>query len=294
MNSQEELVAGYEVLSVLGYGANSTIFAVQDPKDSQIYALKRVVKKDQADQRFIDQMVNEHKVSAQVKHPTIRRCYAIKKKRSLLAVQEAYLVMEMVDGQNLVQHRPPTLAELVRTFLITADALIAINKAGFVHADMKPNNVMVDEKGGVKIIDLGQSCPVGTVKTRIQGTPDYIAPEQVKRRPLTPQTDMFNFGATMYWCVTDRHIPTMIPDETTVRTEDRKFYPASHYNPELPQVLDTLIRDCLRTRPIDRPESWEAVRSKLELISLKLDREQPTRPPAAAVKKAPVNQAAAE
>jgi len=290
VNSHEESVGGYEVLSTLGYGANSTIFAVRDPKDSQIYALKRVVKKDQTDQRFIDQMINEYKVSAQIKHPTIRRCYDLKKKRSLLTLQEVYLIMELVDGQNLVQRRPPTLAELTRIFLVTADALLAMHKAGYIHADMKPNNIMVDDKGGVKIIDLGQSCPAGTIKTRIQGTPDYIAPEQVKRRPLTAQTDMFNFGATMYWCVTDRHIPTMIPDETHAR-EDRKFYPPSYYNPELPQALDTLIRDCLRSRPIDRPESWEAVRSKLELITLKLNREQPTGPPAPA---APVQEAAGD
>jgi eukaryotic-like serine/threonine-protein kinase len=277
VNSHEERIAGYQVLSVLGYGANSTIFAVNDPKDSKQYALKRVVRKDQADQRFIDQMVNEYKVSTQINHSTIRRCHALKKKRSLFTVQEAYLVMELVPGQNLVQRRPATLAQLARVFLVTCDALIAVNKAGYVHADMKPNNIIMDDKGGVKIIDLGQSCPIGTVKTRIQGTPDYIAPEQVKRRPLTAQTDMFNFGATMYWCVTDRHIPTLIPDETERRNEDRKFYPASHYNADLPQPLDALIRDCLRSKPIDRPESWETLRSRLELISLKLDREQPTR-----------------
>ena len=275
MNSHEERIAGYEVLSVLGYGANSTIYAVRDPKDSKQYALKRVIRKDQADQRFIDQMVNEYKVSAHIAHPTVRRCFAIKKKRSLFTVQEAYLIMELVAGQNLVQQRPATLAQLARTFLVTCDALLAVNAAGFVHSDMKPNNIIVDEKGGVKIIDFGQSCPVGTIKTRIQGTPDYIAPEQVKRRPLTAQTDMFNFGATMYWCVTDRHIPTLIPDETDRRgSEERTFYPPSHYNPELPQPLDGLIRDCLRSKPIDRPESWDVLRSRLELITLKLERER--------------------
>ena len=61
-----------------------------------------------------------------------------------------------------------------------------------------------------KVIDLGQSCPIGTVKPRIQGTPDYIAPEQVHRRPITPLTDVYNFGATMYWVLTRQHVPTAL------------------------------------------------------------------------------------
>jgi eukaryotic-like serine/threonine-protein kinase len=279
--THEERVAGYEVLSVLGYGANSTIFAVRDPKDSQVYALKRVVKKDQTDQRFIDQMINEHKVSSQINHPHIRRCHQIKKKRTLFSIQEVYLIMELVEGENLVQRRPESLRELVRIFLVAADALIAMHKLGYLHADMKPNNIIVDDKGNVKVIDLGQSCPVGTVKTRIQGTPDYIAPEQVRRRPLTPQTDMFNFGATMYWCVTDRHIPTLIPkDDEEGKKEDRRLHPASDFNPDLPHPLNALIMNCLRTRPIDRPESWEVVRNRLHLTMLQLERDAPTRPPA--------------
>ena len=275
MISQEERIAGYEVLSVLGYGANSTIFSVRDPKDSKVFALKRVVKKDQTDQRFIDQMVNEFKVSTQIKHSTIRRCFELKKKRNLFSVQEVYLVMELVEGQNLVQKRPDNLKELARVFLVTADALIAMHKQGYIHADMKPNNIIVDEKGAVKIIDLGQSCPVGTIKERIQGTPDYIAPEQVRRRPLTAQTDMFNFGATMYWCVTDRHIPTLIPkDDEDPKKEDRRLHPASEFNPDLPHPLNALIMNCLRTKPIDRPESWDVVRNRLQLAILQLDRDQ--------------------
>jgi eukaryotic-like serine/threonine-protein kinase len=276
--SNQQSIAGYDVIETLGHGACSTIYAVKDPKDSQIYALKCVVRTDASCQRFIDQMVNEYEVAAQISHPLIRRCVAIRKKRHLLTVQEAYLVMELVDGQTLVQRRPQKLADLVRIFLATAQALEAMNAAGFVHADMKPNNILVNDEGEVKIIDLGQSCPLGTIKKRIQGTPDYIAPEQVRRKPLTQQTDMFNLGAAMYWCVTDHHIPTLIPDENGHR-EKGKFYPASHYNPEIPHPLDQLIRDCLRSRPIDRPETWESVRVKLELALLQLEKaDQP--PPA--------------
>ena len=75
-----------------------------------------------------------------------------------------------------------------------------MNSRGYVHADTKPNNIIVSAKGTVKIIDLGQSCPLGTIKERIQGTPDFIAPEQVNRRPLARRVRPYVIGAEF-----DRH-----------------------------------------------------------------------------------------
>ena len=63
----------------------------------------------------------------------------------------------------------------------------------------------------LKIIDLGQSCKLGAIKSRIQGTPDYIAPEQVLRKHISHRTDIFNLGATMYWALTGKNVPTLIP-----------------------------------------------------------------------------------
>lgn len=214
-------IAGYQVLSVLGYGAKSTIYAVQDGH-GQVYAVKRVLRESADDQKFLLQATNEYEVASRVDHPAVRRCFKLKRIRKLLSVSEVLLVMELVDGRNLVQHRPPRLIDLVNTFITVTDGLAAVHKAGYVHADIKPNNILVTEAGEVKVIDLGQSCPIGTIKERIQGTPDYIAPEQVKRRALTARTDVFNFGASMYWCLTDNHVPTLIPknsNEIALKTE---------------------------------------------------------------------------
>jgi len=265
--SHADRIAGYNVLAVLGYGASSTIYAVQEPKDGQVYALKRVIRKEPADQKFIDQALNEYRIASQLDHPVIRKMFKLRRKRALLATAEIMLLMELVDGRNLVQQRPPTLSELVRVFIEVAGGLIAMHKAGYVHADLKPNNILVTEEGHVKIIDFGQSCPVGTIKQRIQGTPDYIAPEQVKRKPLDARTDVFNFGATMYWCVTDRHIPTLIPktEASVTLKQDMEVKAPKDINDRIPFALNNLILDCLRSRPADRPDTMSDVRGRLEL-----------------------------
>jgi serine/threonine-protein kinase len=266
-------------MTVLGYGAKSTIYAVQD-KENHVFALKRVVRERADDKKFIRQAINEFHIAGQVDHPNVRRCFAIKRLRKFLTVGEVLLIMELVDGQNLVQHRPTRLVDLVKAFISATDGLGAVHKAGFVHADMKPNNILITDSGVIKIIDFGQSCPIGTIKDRIQGTPDYIAPEQVKRRALTVRTDIFNLGAAMYWCLTDSHIPTLIPrtpNEIGLKTE-MELRPLTDFNPDLPAGLSNLVVNCLAYRPEDRPESMSELRVRLELLSSKLDPAQPTRP----------------
>ena len=99
-----------------------------------------------------------------------------------------------------------------------------MHQMGYAHCDIKPNNILRNDTGKVKVIDFGQSCKIGTVKERIQGTPDYIAPEQVARRPISVQTDVFNLGATLYWALTGKLIPTLY----TVNKKGEQQLPARH------------------------------------------------------------------
>jgi serine/threonine-protein kinase len=164
----------------------------------------------------------------------------------------------------------------VDIFRQTAHGLAQMHDAGFIHADMKPHNVIVghdfDGNPTAKIIDLGQSCKTGTVKERIQGTPDYIAPEQVRRGAMTAKTDIYNLGATMYWVLTGRNIPTAMGlknDALTSSIDESKIErpaPVRSLNPAVPERLDNLILDCVKVRPEDRPENMHVVADKLDLI----------------------------
>ncbi len=257
----------YEIISCLGYGARSTIYAVSEKKTGQVYALKRVVRKSPEDDRFLEQAEQEYAIASQFDHPALRRCIRLIRKRKMLKTSELQMLMELVDGTSLDVHRPNSLTKQIRIFLQVASGLAAMHRLGFVHADIKPNNILVNEHMLVKIIDFGQSCTIGTVKQRIQGTPDYIAPEQVGRGPLTAATDVFNFGATMYWCVTDHHIPTLIPKKKVDGEKDkpRELRKPHELNPKIPMPLSRLIEDCVQNRPSHRPPDFSTVIPRLEL-----------------------------
>ncbi len=122
----------------------------------------------------------------------------------LVKVTEAFLVMELFDGKPLDVRPPSDLFSIIDAFLQVAQGLKSMHALGYAHCDLKPNNILRSESGAVKVIDFGQSCKIGTVKERIQGTPDYISPEQVNRRPISVQTDIFNFGATLYMVLTGK------------------------------------------------------------------------------------------
>lgn len=266
-----DVVEGFRVLSELGRGAASIIYLVHDPRTKHIWALKHVQKESPKDQRFLDQAEAEYKVASALDHIGIRKIdRVIKKKRQLLAVKELYLVMELVDGAPLERHPPETMIQAVDIFHQIGEALRHMHQRGYVHADMKPSNVVISEAGVAKIIDLGQSCKGGTVKPRIQGTPDYIAPEQVHRRPITAQTDVYNLGATMYWVLTRTHIPTALPkgDSLMGSLDDNLIErprPPVEINPRIHPRLNELIMKCVEVVPEQRPTMAEVV-DRLNLI----------------------------
>lgn len=273
----------YDVVAKLGDGAKSTIFKVTDPATGRIFALKHVVRKEDKDIRYIEQMEAEHECSQHFHHPALRRSFELKVNKTLMfKVTEAFLLMEMVEGKPLDQALPRNMVSLLDVFITTAAALHAMHKVGYVHCDIKPINIMITIDGSVKVIDFGQSCKIGTVKPRIQGTPDWIAPEQVaveKKLPMTPQTDIFNLGATMYWALTGRTIPTAFTvnkKNDNAILADSLFETPRQINPQVPENLSKLVMECIATTPSRRPASMENVIQRLELVKYMLQKQQGT------------------
>ncbi|MDB5294664.1 MAG: putative serine/threonine protein kinase [Phycisphaerales bacterium] len=267
-------VFGYRVTGRLGRGAGSALYAVRDPATGRAYALKHVVVSKPKDARFVEQLRAEHAVGTRVAHPGLRRSVDLKLRRSWTwAVAEAALVLELFDGAPLEDRGPGDLRRTVGVFAQAAEAVEALHRAGYVHCDLKPDNILVNALGEAKVIDLGQACRTGTAKGRIQGTADYIAPEQVRCQGVSAKTDVYNFGATLYWALTGRNVPTLF---TIKRGEnsllaDGLVDPPARLNPRCPEPLSGLAMECTRTRADKRPEMRDVAR-RLGTIRYALDK----------------------
>jgi len=266
-------VPGHKIVQLLGNGARSTIWQIRDLSTGKFYALKRVIKRERSDFRFIEQVEAEYTNSLKLDHPNLRRIYKLKRLRRWLAVSEVQLMMEYCSGDTIQNARPQSIPLVVEIFTRVASVLEHMNSRGIIHADTKPNNILIGDDGEIKVIDLGHSCDVGTVKNRIQGTPDFIAPEQVQRHPLDARTDVFNFGASLYWTLTGRAIPTTLPQTDSIRMKhEHVLHPLSELNPNVPPSLAKLVEDCIEPIPAHRPGSMNEVISRLGLVSLTLER----------------------
>lgn len=249
-------IPGIRLTQGIGTGARSRIYLAVDVKTGQRFAVKRVVRGGPEDDRFIEQAENEFAVAGKVDHPAIRKCYDIHRARKLLQVRELYLVMEYVAGTGLDRSMPNRLIAFLKLFIRVAEGLHAMHMAGFIHTDIKPNNILIGQ-GGVKIIDLGQACPIGHRKERIQGTPDYIAPEQVDRGVLNQRTDVFNLGATMYYVLTLNTFPTQVRGADLrggiALVDTTGPLAPIEINDKIPLALSNLVMDCCRSDPTQRP-----------------------------------------
>jgi len=261
---------GYRITRQLGIGAGSKISFAIEVRTGKPFAVKHVVRRSPDDDPFINQMENEYAVSSKLDHPCLRKTYHLLRSRKLLQVKELLLVMEYIDGLAVEKARPNRLATFLKIFGKVAEGLEAMHAAGYLHTDIKPTNVMIGAGGMVKIIDFGQSCRIHHRKERIQGTPDYIAPEQVRRRILDQRTDVFNLGATMYWVLTSEKYPTALRG-TDVRggislmSPDKPVAPIE-LNDKIPVSLSNLVMECCRDNPAERPADMKQVAARLGVV----------------------------
>ena len=269
-------IGGFTIKKRIGTGARSTIYLATDHQTNTDIALKRIIFERPEDTRVFEQTENEYKVAQRINHPYIRKCYKLKKIRTMLKLNEMLLSMELFEGKSLEDSLTLSLVDVLLVFRMVATGLNAMHREGFIHCDIKPNNILMGKAGSIKIIDLGQSCKIGTTKRRIQGTPAYIAPEQVRRKPLGPGTDVFNLGATMYWALTGKNVPTLIHKRNGTLIPQRKGpagiviqrqYPAPHeLKKGVPIGISTLVMDCVKDKPTQRPPNMMTLISRLDMM----------------------------
>jgi serine/threonine protein kinase len=265
-----------QIVGKLGTGAHSTILQVRRSADAKHYALKVVPIGGPQDQKFLEQAQHEFRVAQLLDHPSLIKIYALETHRDwLFRVNKVHLLIEYVNGKTLDTVPRIPVPKLVQVFERVAAGMVHMHRRGVCHADLKPNNIMLSRSGDVKIIDFGLAWISGENKGRVQGTPEYMAPEQAKHGMVTERTDIYNFGATMYRLITWRHPPPTISKEDggivlDAKTWKKLLKPVQDFNAEAPKALCDLVHRCLAYNAYERPERASELQGALDHLTEEL------------------------
>ena len=176
----------YRVVNTLGTGAGSTILLISDKTaGGKRYALKVVRKQEPEDEIYVQQAMTEFEAAKKLNHPAIAKVFDCRMKKAWFKVTGVELLLEYVDGKTLDEIEAPELGQIVLIFCQVASALTHMHRRGVFHGDLKPANIMLAKNGQVKLIDFGTAWVRGQEKNRIQGTPNFIAPEQATKKSST-------------------------------------------------------------------------------------------------------------
>lgn len=201
----------FEIIELLGQGGMGMVYKARQPQLDRFVALKILAPELSSDPAFAERFSREAKTLAKLNHPNIVSVYDFGQVGNLY-----YLIMEYVDGLNLMQMeqsqkrlKPEEALAIVPKI---CEALQYAHDEGFVHRDIKPANILIDSKGRVKIADFGLAKLLGheriaglslTASRAMMGTPQYMAPEQVEK-PLTVdhRADIYSLGVVFYEMLT--------------------------------------------------------------------------------------------
>ena len=268
-------IGKYQVIATLGTGAHSTILHVRRQADSREYALKMVPINDKEDQKFLEQAKHEFRVAQKFDHPNLIKIYCEETQKDwLFRIKKISLLIEYVNGKTLDQVPPMPMPKLAPVAAMVAAGLVHMHRRGVFHADLKPGNILMGKRGEVKIIDYGLAWIKGETKDRIQGTPEYMAPETVRSKSINERTDIYNFGATLYRLVTLKLPPSLAASTESIRMGEKAwrsmFKPVQEWNANVPEPLCDLIHRCMAYKPEDRPERMAKVYEELKQIAVDL------------------------
>ncbi|MBA4189261.1 MAG: serine/threonine protein kinase [Planctomycetaceae bacterium] len=265
-------IGKFTVLDTLGNGAHSSILHIRRAEDEKEYALKLVDIEDADDVKFLEQAKHEFRVGQMFNHPNLVKIHCLETEGGWFSgPKKAKLLIEYVPGKTMDKIPLLRMAKLIRVFERIADALMHMHKNGVYHADMKPNNLIYERGIRVKVLDYGLAWIKGEPKNRIQGTPEYIAPETVEHKLVNERTDIYNFGATMYRLTTLQLPPSWGPSEDKLTMTSQEFKktlkPVRSINPVVPEGLAELIQQCLRPNANKRPERMSHIQGTLDQLA---------------------------
>jgi serine/threonine-protein kinase len=258
------LAQRYRVQRLLGRGGMGAVYLADDEVLGELVALKVILSSFAADEAaMVTRFRREAAAARKVSSPSVIRIHDLGEARPGLL----YLSMEYFAGRTLTeviaQRGVVPLKDAQDMLQQIAAGLEAAHQAGVIHRDLKPSNVLVGERGMVKIIDFGlATTAVGdglTATGAILGTPHYMAPEQVRGKPVDARTDIYALGALAYHLVCGR--PPFAGDNPIAigfAHISEPVVPPRQLRKEVSPALEAAILAALAKAPEERPASARA------------------------------------
>jgi eukaryotic-like serine/threonine-protein kinase len=274
-------LGSYQVENKLGAGGMGWVYRALDLRLNRPAALKVLPREraptDAARRRF----VREAEAASALNHPNIVTIYEIGRHEDI-----DFIAMELIPGKTLhdvIRSKPLGVREIVRYAIQISDALAAAHEAGIIHRDLKPGNIMVNERGLVKVLDFGlakrteeaansaDSVAI-TMLGQIVGTASYMSPEQVEGREVDARSDIFSFGCVLYEMLTGK---TAFAEASSVGTMAAVLAkePASMRErvPDVPRGFERIVVKCLQKKASDRWQNIADVKALLEELRQDID-----------------------
>ena len=258
----------YELVREVGRGGTGTVYKAYDTQLRRVVAVKTIRPELAEPAELARSLVQEARTLAGLSHKNIVRVYDAGEIDGT-----PFLSMEFVDGQpfgELIRRSPGSIGPSVLLLRKVADALAHAHAQGIVHCDLKPGNILIDRDGEPRVIDFGLARLLRDKqggKNLPEGTPAYMAPEQVRREPgaVGPQADVYALGVCLYEALTGAR---PFEGESMSRIFDRilarEFVPPRARRPEIPRALERICLRAMDSDPKRRPAGAAELARDLE------------------------------
>jgi len=264
----------YQVIEELGKGGMGRVYKVLDAEVKEKVALKILKPEIAADEETIERFRNELRFARKISHKNVCRMYDLSREQGT-----QFITMEYVEGENLksLMRRMGqfSIGKAVSVARQVGEGLAQAHQLGVVHRDLKPQNIMIDNDGNVRIMDFGIARSLkgkGITDARVMiGTPEYMSPEQVDGAEADGRADIYALGVVLYEMLTgkvpfegDTALSVALKHKTEIPHDPREL------NPQIPETLSALILRCLEKDKAKRYQNVEDLISDLGKIELGL------------------------
>jgi beta-lactam-binding protein with PASTA domain/predicted Ser/Thr protein kinase len=245
----------YQITERIGIGGMAEVYRAQDRVLGRLVAVKVMLPQYAADPEFTQRFRQEAASAANLQSPFIMNVYDWGQDEGTY-----YIVMEYVRGSDLKsaikQRGPINQRKVAEIGAQVCQALSVAHNQDIIHRDIKPQNIMVQPDGNVKVMDFGIARAKNSVKSQtsaVLGTAHYISPEQAQGKDLTPASDIYSLGVVMYEAATGV-LPFDGPDAVSVAMKQVSEFPVppSQIDPEIDPALEAIIMHALEKDPLAR------------------------------------------